>query len=66
MMDTLIACSLFILLFVLALPTINQLVACLRVAPEPCENDGAGPDRLISRNIRIGHTPSRSTHSTTL
>jgi hypothetical protein len=55
-MNSLIVFSLFILLFLLALPTIKQLVSCFRDAPE----------RAISRNIRIAHTPSHSTRSTTL
>ena len=44
-MNALIVISLLILLFLLALPTINQLVSCLRDAPESNENDRALPGR---------------------
>jgi hypothetical protein len=63
-MNSLIVFSLFILLFLLALPTIKQLVSFFRDAPEPCEDARAG--EAISRNIRIARTPSHSTNSTTL
>jgi hypothetical protein len=65
-MNSLIVFSLFVLLFLLALPTINQLVSCFRDAPELCEDNGARPGQVISRNIRIARTPSHSTHSNTL
>ena len=49
-MNVLIVFSLLILLFLLALPTINQLVSCFRDAPESNENDrraaGQVPDRM--------------------
>jgi hypothetical protein len=65
-MNALIVCSLFILLFLLALPTITQLAACFRDTPRLCGSERSNLDQVTSRKIQLARTPSHSTHSTIL
>jgi len=48
-MNALIVFSLVILLLLLALPTLNQLVSCLRDAPEPSENNRRAAGQVVDR-----------------
>jgi len=45
-MNALIVCSLFILLFLLALPTITQLAACFRDTPRLCGSERSNLDQV--------------------